>query len=158
MVACALGNPLPTRPHWELRVGPYVSILISELCALVGGTLILAYNTPLRSWDAARVLFIALAVSYVLGVIIWTAGFLEGILVANPRYLYPANPFLLVNASLPLLGVAILMLPEFLGTAVGTTIIRMRLATPWTRALAAMAFAMAISIVVNMLIISLSLA
>jgi hypothetical protein len=50
------------------------------------------------------------------------------------------------------------MLPEFLGTAVGTTIIRMRLATPWTRALAAMAFAMAISIVVNMLIISLSLA
>lgn len=157
LVAIGFSNPMPTRPHWELRIGPYVSIIIAELCALFWGTLVLAHNTQLRRWDAAKAVFIALAVSYVLGVMIWTAGFLEGILVANPRYFYPANPFLLVNPSLPLLGLAILLLPEFLGTAIGATIIRIRLKVRWKRALASMAFAMLISIVVNMLIIGLSL-
>ncbi len=157
MVAIGLSNPMPTRPHWELRIGPYVSIVISELCALLGGTLVLKHNTQLRRWEAAKAVLIALAVSYILGVIIWTVGFLEGILVANPRYFYPANPFLLVNPSLPLLGVAILLLPEFLGIAVGATIIRLRLKVGWKRAFASMSYAMVTSIVVNMLIIGLSL-
>jgi len=156
-VAIAFSNPSPSMPIWEFRVGPYVSIIISEVCGLLLGTIVLVHKAQLGNWEAATAVFIALVVSYVIGVVIWTAGFLEGILISNPVS-NPANPFPLLNPSQHLLGITILLLPEFLGTAVGTVIIRLRLKVRWKRALASMATAMLTAFSVNILIISASLA
>lgn len=156
LLAIAFSNPIPSRPIWELRVGPYVSIIISELCGLLLGTIVLVHNTQLRRWEATTAVFIALAISYVIGVVIWTAGFLEGILISN-SVSNPANPFPLFNPSQHLLGLTVLLFPEVLGTAVGTMIIRVRLKVGWKRALASMAIAMLTSFSVNILIINLSL-
>ena len=156
-IACSLvtigfSNPSPSRPVWELHVGRYISIAISGLCGLLLGTVVLVHNTELRGWEAASAVFIALAVSYLIGVVIWTAGFLNGILISNPVS-NPANPFPLFNPSQHLLGLTVLLFPEFLGTAVGTMIVRIRLKVGWRRALASMAIAMLTSFSVNILII-----
>jgi hypothetical protein len=164
LVAFGLSNPSPDPgwyprwvPPWELDIGPITSIIISELCGLLLGTVVLVHHTQLRSKDATVAVFIALTVSYVIGLVIWTVGFLEGILIANPVS-NPVNPFPLFNPTQHLLGLTVLLLPEFLGTLLGAIIIRVRLRVGWRRALASMAIAMLTAFLVNIVIISLSLA
>lgn len=156
IVMIVFSNPIPTRPHWDLHIGRYLSILISELCGLFCGAIVLVQNTPLRArWrEVTWAVLVALVTSYGIGVVIWSLGFLRGILVSNPVS-SSANPFPLLNPSLSLLGLTVLLLPEFIGTVVGTMIIRKRLKIQWSRALASMTVAMLVSVLINLLIIGL---
>ncbi len=130
---------------WEGKPIQYLSVIAAELCGLLAGVAILVHN-PQNRWQKATVtVSVVLIVSYAIGVVIWTAGYLSGILIYNPL-----NPFF--NASPHPLASTILLLPEFIGTAVGTVIIHKLQETRWKTAFITMAAAMLTSLAVGMLI------
>jgi hypothetical protein len=88
-------------------------------------------------WQRAAVLLsVALVVSYVLGILVWTLGYRIGVFA-----FYPSDP--------SFLGLMILVFPEFIGTAVGTVTIRIAQKTQWVKALVVMTSAMLTSLVLG---------
>lgn len=128
----------------------YGLIVAAEFCGLLAGTAILSSNDKIRWQKATITTAIALIISYAIGVTIWTLGYMAGILIYDP-----VNPFF--NASSHPLGAVILLLPEFVGTVVGTIMIRLRLKVKWKTALITMASAMIVSFLVGIAIVSIYL-
>jgi hypothetical protein len=141
LTSTAYADPLP----WNQSEGKpiqYLSIIVAELCGLAAGTAVLKSKTQIRWPKTTTIILIALVVSYAIGLSIWTLGSLTGILIYNP-----INPFF--NAYQNPLGPIILLLPEFIGTVIGTAIIRLTLKVSWKLALATMAVAMLVSFLVG---------
>jgi hypothetical protein len=145
VVGVAFCNPIPWDSLWEGKPIQYLSVIAAEICGLLAGVATLA-QIPQTRWSKATIaVSIAQTVSYTIGLFIWTLGYLAGILIYNP-----INPFF--NVSLHPLGLAVLLLPEFIGTALGTIIIKKLIGTSWRTALIAMIDAMLVSFLVGMLI------
>lgn len=130
-VGVVLGNPIPWDPGNSLfNLDPlqYFFIVIAEFCSLVVGTSILVHKCKAQWHMAAMTMLIALIVSFAIGIIVWTN----------------LNPASLV----------ILLLPEFIGVAVGTVIIQKFLKTIWKIAFITMTTAMLTSFLFSILIAS----
>jgi uncharacterized membrane protein YfcA len=84
---------------------------------------------------AALTMLVALAASYILGIVTWTLAYRIGILT----YDYSNPPTILI-----------LLLSEVIGTILGTAIIHEIQKTRWKTAIAAMAAAMVTSFLVNL--------
>jgi hypothetical protein len=138
-VSVAFANPIPWDPLGEvLGLDPlqYFQVIVAEFCALVVGTAMLVHWGEVRWQRAAVLLSVALVVSYVLGILVWTLGYRIGVFA-----FYPSDP--------SFLGLMILVFPEFIGTAVGTVTIRIAQKTQWVKALVVMTSAMLTSLVLG---------
>lgn len=131
------GNPIPWDPlesFFHLDPVQYLSIIIAEFCGVVVGTVILKRMHKARWQEAAIVMLIASAASYLLGILIWIAAFQISIQVYDFDYTS---------------GLVILLIPEVVGTILGTVIIQRLLRTNWKTALVAMTAAMFTSLAVG---------
>ena len=138
-VSVAFANRIPWDPwrsFFNLEVVEYVSIFIAEFCGFVVGTVILVHYGQVQWKRASLTLFVAVLMSYVLGIVLWTLGYQIGIIT------YP----------LPPLGIIMLWLPEFVGTAVGSIIIKRLQKTTWRIALITMIAAMVTSLLIGLLL------
>ncbi len=149
-VCVVFADPIPWKPPWEGKPIQYGIIIAAEFCGFLAGTALLSSNGQIRWQKATVTMAIALIISYAIGVTIWTLGYVAGILIYNP-----VNPFF--NASSHPLGTIVLLLPEFIGTVIGTIIIHLRLRVKWKKALITMASAMIVSFLVGMAIVSIYL-
>lgn len=150
LMEVVFGDPLPVSSLWEGKPIQYLSVTTAQLCGLLVGIIMLKRNSETKWQKATIAVSIALIMSYAIGIVIWTLGYLSGILIHNP-----VNPFF--NASTHPLGPVILLLPEFIGTGIGTIIIRRLLSIRWKTAFASMAAAMLTSFLVGMLIVNIYL-
>jgi len=148
-VNAVLANPIPWDydPWDSLRNGnpaEYFSIITAEFCGLVVGTAILTYNRQTQWQKATVTVLIALITSYIIGITIWTLGYRTGILVYNPVNPHPSS-------------LIILLLPEFIGTIIGSIIIRTGQKVEWKTALITMTAAMLTSFLVGILLVNIYL-
>lgn len=141
LVGVVLANPVPWDP-WDSFFGweplQYFQVVVAEFCALVVGTGLLVYKNEAGWQKAGATLAFALIISYVLGILVWTLGYRMGVL----------GDF---AGNLGFLGLMILVLPEFIGTIVGTIIIHVVQRVHWKTAFIVMAVAMLTSIVIGLL-------
>jgi hypothetical protein len=147
-VSVAFANPIPWDPLGEffgLDPLQYFQIVVAEFCALVTGTAMLVHLGKVRWQRAAVLLGAALTVSYVLGILVWTLGYRMGVLVS-----YPPEP--------GFFGLMTLLLPEFIGTTIGTVLIRLVQKIQWVKAFIAMGGAMLTSLVLGIVFACLNLA
>jgi hypothetical protein len=138
-VSVAFANPIPWDPLGEffgLDPLQYFQIVVAEFCALVVGTAMLVHWGGARWQRAAVLLSVVLTVSYVLGILVWTLGYRMGVFVY-----YPSDP--------SFLGLMVLVFPEFIGTVVGTVMIRVVQKVQWIKALIVMIGAMLTSLVLG---------
>lgn len=149
-VGVAFADPIPWEPPWEGKPMQYGLIIAAEFCGLLAGTAILSSNGQIRWQKVTVTMAIALIISYAIGITIWTLGYMAGVLIYNP-----ANPFF--NASSHPLGTVILLLPEFIGTIIGTIVIHLRLRVEWKTALITMVSAMIVSFLVGIAIVNIYL-
>jgi len=146
LVGIVFANPIPGDPlgsFFGLDPLQYFQIVVAEFCALVVGTTILIYGNEMKWQRAGALLGVALIVSYVLGILVWTLGYRMGVLVY-----YPSDP--------SFLGLMVLVLPEFIGTAVGTVIIHVVRRVRWMKALIVMTGAMLTSLALGLLFVFVS--
>ena len=139
LVGIVFANPIPWDPlgsFFGLDPLQYFQIVVAEFCALVVGTTMLVHGNEVRWQRAAALLGAALVVSYVLGILVWTLGYRMGVFTY-----YPSDP--------RFLGLMVLVLPEFIGTVVGTVIIHVVHKVQWIRALIVMTSAMLTSLVLG---------
>jgi len=147
-VSVAFANPIPWDPLGEvLGLDPlqYFQIVVAEFCALVVGTTMLVHWGGAKWQRAALLLSVVLVVSYVLGILVWTLGYRMGVFTY-----YPSDP--------SFLGLMVLVFPEFIGTAVGTVMIRVAQKMLWVRSLIVMTSAMLTSLVLGIVFAYLNLA
>jgi len=147
-VNVAFANPIPWDPlgsFFGLDPLQYFQIVMAEFCALVIGTAMLVHWGEAKWQRAAALLGVALVVSYVLGILVWTLGYRMGVLTYSPS-----------SASLD--GLMILVMPEFIGTVVGTVMIRVVQKMLWVRALIVMTSTMLTSLVLGFVFAYLNLA
>lgn len=147
-VSVAFANPIPWDPlgsFFGLDPLQYFQIVVAEFCALVVGTAILVHWGEVRWQRAAALLGVALVVSYVLGIFVWTLGYRMGVFAY-----YPSDP--------GFEGLMVLLFPEFIGTIVGTVVIRVAQKMLWVRALIVMTGAMLTSLVLGFVFAYLNLA
>lgn len=147
-VRVALANPIPWDPlgsFFGLDPLQYFQIIVAEFCALVVGTAMLVHWREVKWQRAAALLGVALVVSYVLGILVWTLGYRMGVLA-----FYPSDP--------SFFGLMVLLFPEFFGTTVGTVMIRVVQKVRWVRALVVMTAAMLTSLVLGFVFAYLNLA
>ena len=138
-MSVAYANPIPFDPwtSWlRLDLIVYVSIIIAEFCGLIVGTAILTHYKKARWQKASIIILIALLVSYALGIILWSSSYQAGIIT------YDFTP----------LGVIMLWLPEFVGTAIGSIIIKRLQKTTWKMAIITMSAAMIASLLISLLL------
>ena len=138
-IGVVFGNPIPWDPVESfLHLDPiqYLSIIVSEFCGLAVGTAILVHLHKAQWKKATLTILTALIISYALGIAIWTLAYQTGILTPNPNTL----------------NTIILSLPEFIGIAIGTVIIRKLQKTNWKTALTAMTAAMLTALLTNILL------
>lgn len=145
LVSVVSANPLPFDSLWAGKPIQYASIILAEFCGLVAGTSILTYNRKTRWQKAAITVLIALVTSYGIGLAIWTLGYALGILIYDP-----INPFF--NFSPHPLGPVVLLLPELIGTAIGTILIHANQKVSWRIALLTMMATMLTSFLVGIVI------
>jgi len=139
LVGIVFANPIPWDPlgsFFGLDPLQYFQIVVAEFCALVVGTTILIHGNEMRWQRAGALLGVALIVSYVLGILVWTLGYRMGVLVY-----YPSDP--------SFVGLMVLVVPEFIGTVVGTVMIRVVQKVQWIKALIVMTGAMLTSLVLG---------
>jgi len=141
-VRLAFANPLPMDSLWEGKPIQYLSIVFAEFCGLLAGVCVLSYRNEGRWFKGALVLLVALVVSYVIGVVIWSLARAAGILLSNP-----INPFL--SYSTHPLGSFVLIAPEFIGTGIGTALIHAKQKLSWRKSLLTMVVAMLTSLLVG---------
>jgi hypothetical protein len=147
-VSVVFANPIPWDPLGEvLGLNPlqYFQIVVAEFCALVVGAAILVHWGGVRWQRAVVLLSVVLVVSYVLGILVWTLGYRMGVFV-----FYPSDP--------SFSGLMVLVFPEFVGTAVGTVMIRIAQKTQWVRAFMAMISAMLTSLMLSIVFACLNMA
>jgi hypothetical protein len=144
-VGVVFADPLPWDSLWEGKPIQYFSIIAAEFYGLLLGAVILTQYHQIRWQKATITMSIALIISYVIGITIWTLGYQAGILIYNP-----VNPFF--NASTHPLGTTILLLPEFIGIIIGTIIIHANQKVEWKTAFITMTAAMLTSLLVGILI------
>ncbi len=140
LVGIAYCNPIPWNPLDSfLNLDPiqYFSIVTAEFCALVVGTAILTHRQQASWWKAALIMLVAIALSYMLGIIIWIASFHSGFFTLS----FP-NPT----------SLAFLLMPEIIGILLGIVIIGKLAKTTWTTALTAMTAAMTTSLTIGVLL------
>lgn len=146
-VSVAFANPIPWDPlgsFFGLDPLQYFQIVVAEFCALVVGTAVLVHWGEVRWQRAAALLGVALVVSYVLGILVWTLGYRMGV-------------FAYVPSDPGFFGLMVLLFPEFLGTIVGTVVIRVAQKMLWVRALIVMTSAMLTSLVLGIVFAYLNL-
>jgi len=144
-VGVVLANPLPMDSLWEGKPIQYLSIIFAEFCGLLAGVSVLSYKVESRWRKAAFSVLIAIIVSYAIGIIIWSWAHAAGLLLYNP-----INPFF--NYSPHPFGSVILLLPEFIGTAIGTVLIHVNEKSSWKTSFFTMFATMLTSFLVGMLI------
>jgi uncharacterized membrane protein YbjE (DUF340 family) len=147
-VGVAFANPIPVDPlGWFFGLDPlqYFQIVVAEFCALVVGTAMLVHWREMKWQKATALLGVALAVSYVLGIFVWTVGYRMGVLAFSP-----SDP--------SFSGLMYLLFPEFIGTTIGTVMIRLTQKILWVRALIVMTCAMLTSLVLGIVFAYLNLA
>lgn len=147
-VGRVFANPIPINPE-PIPGTPieYVIIFAAELFGLIVGVGVLTHNRQTRWQKAAVTMTVALVTSYVVGITIWASGYLAGVSLYNPLVL-PSN------GSPNLLGLIIILLPEFIGTIIGGIIIRAKQKVDWKTALGTMALAMLTSLLAGSLLIT----
>jgi uncharacterized membrane protein YbjE (DUF340 family) len=147
-VNVAFANPIPWDPlgsFFGLDPLQYFQIIVAEFCALVVGTAMLVHWREMKWQRAAALLGVPLVVSYFLGILVWTLGYRTGVFTYNP-----SDP--------SFLGLMFLLVPEFIGTTVGTVMIRVTQKLLWVRALIVMTSAMLTSLVLGIVFAYLNLA
>jgi len=150
LVDVVFANPLPMDSLWEGEPIQYLSVVFSEFSGLLVGASVLSYKAESKWRRAAFNVLIAIVVSYAIGVVIWSWAHATGLLLYSPF-----NPFL--NYSPHPLGWVVLMLPEFIGTAIGTVLIRVSEKSSWKTSFFTMAAAMVTSFLVGILLVSIYL-
>ncbi len=138
LVDIAFANPIPSDPFFSLEPLQYFQIVVAEFCALMVGTALLVCKNEVKWQKAGATIATALIISYVLGILVWTLGYQMSIL---GHY----------AGDLGFLGLTILVLPEFIGTVVGTIIIHAIQRVQWKTAFIVMALAMLTSVAVGFL-------
>lgn len=139
-VGIAFGNPIPWDPwesFWNLEPVQYFSIIISQFCGLVVGTVILKSKHQSRWLEGAFTILVALTASYILGIATWTLAYRAGLLTYDS-----SNP----------ITILILLLSEVIGTILGAVIIHIIQKTHWKTALITMIAAMVASFLINLLL------
>ena len=144
-VGVVSGNPIPWEPPWEGSLIQYFSIIAAEFCGLLAGVAVLVRNPQIRWQKATITVSTALIISYAYGLIIWTLGYSAGFFMYNS-----ISPFFIFFTS-PL-GLIVLLLPEFIGTASGTVVIQRLQKINWKTAFKAMTAAMLTSFLLGWLI------
>lgn len=147
-VDIVFANPIPFEPMGSPL--QYASIVLAEVCGLFVGTAVIIQSGQTDWRRGASIMSVCLIVSYAIGIVIWSFGYMTGILVYNS-----INPFF--NYSSHPLGIAVLLLPEFVGTIIGTVLIHLNLKIEWKKALAAMVVAMLTSFLIGLLIVNIYL-
>jgi len=145
-VSLAFANPIPWDPlgsFFGLDPLQYFQTVVAEFCALVVGTAMLVHWREVKWQRAAVLLGVALVVSYVLGILVWTVGYRMGVFAYHP-----SDPGFL----------GFLLFPEFIGTVVGTVLIRVAQKMLWVRALIVMTSAMLTSLALGFVFAYLNLA
>ena len=145
LVGVVFANPLPMDSLWEGKPIQYLSVVFAEFCGLLAGVSVLSYKVESKWRRAAFNVLVAIVVSYAIGVAVWSWAHAAGLLLYNP-----INPFL--NYSPYPLGWVVLLLPEFVGTAIGTVLIRVSEKAGWKTSFFTMAAAMVTSFLVGMLL------
>jgi len=139
-IGVVFGNPIPWDPVESfLHLDPiqYFSIIVSEFCGLVVGIAILVHLHQAQWQKATLTMLIALTASYTLAITLWILAFQTGIL--TPNYSNPQTT-------------AILLLPEIIGTLLGTVIIQKLQKTNWKTAITTMTAAMLTSLLISILL------
>jgi len=149
-VGVVFANPLPMDSLWEGKPIQYLSVVFAEFCGLLAGVSVLSYKVESKWRRAAFNVLIAIVVSYAIGVAVWSWAHAAGLLLYSP-----VNPFL--NYSPYPLGWVVLMLPEFVGTAIGTVLIRVSEKSSWKTSFFTMVAAMVTSFLVGMLLVNIYL-
>jgi len=142
-VDVAFANPIPLEPIGSPL--QYVLIVFAEVCGLFVGTAVLIQSGQADWRRSASIMSVSLIVSYAIGIAIWSFGYIAGIFVynsINPLFNYSSHP----------LSIVVLLLPEFVGTIIGTILIHLNLKIEWKKALGAMAAAMFTSFLIGLLI------
>lgn len=147
----AFANPVPINPE-PIPGTPieYAIIFVAELFGLIVGVGVLTHNRQTKWQKAVVTMTIALVTSYVSGIAIWVAGYAADVSLYNPLVLPP-------NGSPNLLGLIIILLPEFVGTSIGGIIIHAKQRMGWRTALGTMGLAMLTSLLAGSLLVTIYL-
>ncbi len=144
-VGAVFGNPVPLNPPWVLGFAQIFLIVSAEFCGILAGVAILVRNPQTRWYKSTLTVAIALFISYGIGMVVWTLGYLTGILVYDPINMRS----LLFIPQIHPLGLVVLLLPEIIGVAVGTIVIQILQKTGWKTAFIAMTAAMLASFLLS---------
>ncbi|MDH7594734.1 MAG: hypothetical protein QHH20_01190 [Candidatus Bathyarchaeota archaeon] len=146
-VSRVFANPIPIGPP-PISGTPmeYFIIFIAEAFGLLGVGM-LTRNNQTRWEKAAITMAVALVASYVVGITIWTSGYMAGISLYNPLVIPP-------RGTPNLAGLVIVLLPEFIGTIIGGIIIHAKQRTYWSTAFGTMALAMLTSLLAGSMLVT----
>jgi len=148
LVSHVFANPIPINPP-PISETPmeYFIIFTAEAFGLLVGVGMLTHNHQTRWQKAAMTMAVALIASYVGGITIWTSGYVAGVSLYNPLVLLP-------QGTPNLLGLIIVLLPEFVGTIIGGIIIHAKQRTYWKTAFGTMALAMLTSLLAGSVLVT----
>jgi len=147
-VGIAIGSSIPeVRANPSPRFDPAVRgmivfdpfvFIVAEICGLVAGISVLTLGAKEEGGSATRIIIFAIIISYLPAYLIWQT-------ISISRVL--SNP-----SNFVLQAVVITLIPEVLGTALGTVFIRKTLEVKWKWALLSMGALMLSSFLVGQLL------
>jgi len=115
-------NPAPVFKPKVVMPNPFVFV-IAEISGLIVGSIILIFGAGQTSQRVVETLILAMGVSYLLAYIIWSVIF--------------ASNIVFDSSTIPQ-EILVVLIPEILGTAIGTLLIKKILQVRWMWALISM--------------------
>lgn len=129
-------NPAPVFEPKVVMPDPFV-FFVAEICGLIVGASILIFGAEQTVERVVKTLILTMGLSYLLAYVIWSMIFDSGIIF---------------NSSMVSQEILIVLIPEVLGTAIGTLLIKKALEVRWTWALFSMSALMITSLFVAQLL------